>query len=152
MGCINLLRKKPYLELAALEVDAVVPNVRSGSGGVLSETFINPLASCPGHGPGADSGEAPTGLQQSSRPLDILVECRGHLRPRREVRTRHDDPAIVTLSATAKALTPPAERTGGSKLDGYGRQGGHGEAEGGCQCRGHGGHGAHSGPCPPPGA
>ena len=36
----------------------------------------------PGHDPGADSGEAPNGRQRGSRPLDILVECRGHLRPR----------------------------------------------------------------------
>ena len=29
----------------------------------------------------------PHGRQRGSRPLDILVECRGHLRPRREART-----------------------------------------------------------------
>jgi hypothetical protein len=81
-----------------------------------------------------------------------LVESSDHLRPRREVHTRHHVPAIVTLSATAKALTPTDGRTGGPKLDGHGRHGDHGETEGGCRCRGHGGHGAHGGPCPPPGA
>jgi hypothetical protein len=81
----------------------------SGSGGGRGEAIRNiyysdrqlPL----GHDPCAVSGEAPTGRQRGSRPLDILVECRGRLRPRREVRTRHDDPTILTLSATAKA--PP---------------------------------------------
>jgi hypothetical protein len=86
-----------------------------------------------------------------SLPLEFLVECRGHLRPRREVCIRHDGHTIVTLSATAKALIPPDERTGGPKFDGRGRHDGRGEAEGGCRCHGHGGHGAHGGPRPPPG-
>jgi hypothetical protein len=104
----------------------------SGSGGGRGEairTIYNYDRQLPpGHDPGADSGEAPNGRQRGSRPLNILVECLGHLRPRREVRTRHEDPAIVTLSATVKALAPPDERTGGPKSDGHGRHGGRGEA------------------------
>jgi hypothetical protein len=66
----------------------------------------------------------------TARPAGCARGGHDDLRPRREVRTQHEDPTIVTLSATAKALAPPDERAGGPKLDGHGRHGGHGEAEG----------------------
>jgi hypothetical protein len=60
----------------------------SGSGGGRSEAIRNICYSDrqlpPGYYPGADSGEAPNGRQRGSLPLDILVECRCHLRPRRD--------------------------------------------------------------------
>jgi hypothetical protein len=64
--------------------------MESGSGGGRGEAIRT--FSCsdrqlpPGHDPGAVSGEAPNGRQRGSRPCNILVECRGHLRPWREVR------------------------------------------------------------------
>ena len=65
--------------------------MESGSGGGRGEAIRNIYYSDrqlpPGHDPGADSGKAPNGWQRGSLPLDILVECRGHLGPRREVRT-----------------------------------------------------------------
>jgi hypothetical protein len=48
----------------------------------------------PGHNPGADSGEAPNGRQRGSRPLDLLVECRGHLRPRLDKPPRRESPRL----------------------------------------------------------
>jgi hypothetical protein len=58
----------------------------------------------PGHDPGADSGEAPNGRQRGSLPLDILVECRGHLRPRRDKPQRRENPR---LSASRPMIWDP---------------------------------------------
>jgi hypothetical protein len=138
------------LRSVAVPVRSTASSSGGGRGEAIRTIYYSDRKLPPGHDPGADSGEAPNGRQRGSRPLDILVEFRGHLRSRREVRTRHDVSAIVTLSATVKARTPPDGRTGGPKPDGHGRHGGRGEAEGGCRCRGHGGHGAHGGPRPPP--
>jgi hypothetical protein len=130
-----------------------------GRGEAIRNIYNSDRQLPPGNDPGADSGEAPNGRQRGSRPLDILVECRGHLRPLREVSTRHDVPAIVTLSATAKAqmsvragrgLTVTVVKAAAAKPRPLG-EGPLGFAEGGCRCRSHGGHGAHGGPCPPPG-
>ena len=58
---------------------------RAGEAVRRSETFIVSYRTLPpGHDPGAGCGEAPDGRQRGSRPLDILVECRGHAGPRRE--------------------------------------------------------------------
>jgi hypothetical protein len=64
---------------------------RAGDAVRRSETFISSdLPLIPGHGLGADYSEAPSGWQRGSLPLDVLVECRGYLRPQREVRTRRE--------------------------------------------------------------
>jgi hypothetical protein len=72
---------------------AIVSN-KSGSGGGRGEAIRNIFYSDrqlpPGHDPGADSGGAPNGRQRGSRPLDILVECRCHLRPQQDEPPRRD--------------------------------------------------------------
>jgi hypothetical protein len=69
-------------------------NFRSGSGGGRGEAIRNIYHSDrqlpPGHDPGADSGEAPNGRQRGSLPLDILVECRYHLRQQQDEPPRRD--------------------------------------------------------------
>jgi hypothetical protein len=62
----------------------------------------------PGHDPGSYSGEAHNGRERGSRTLDILVECHSHLWPRREVRTRHDVPAIEDPGACCDEARPAA--------------------------------------------
>ena len=68
-----------------------ISQARAGRGEAIRIFEISDRQLPPGLDPGADCGEAPDGLQRGSRPLDILVECRGCDRPRREVRTRRED-------------------------------------------------------------
>jgi hypothetical protein len=108
-----------------------------GRSGVIRNVYYSDRPLPPGHDPGPDSGEDPNGLQRGSRPLDILVECRGHLRPRREMCTRCEDHPIVML-------TIDGDRDPRSLLSRLPWR-----SRGGCRCHGHDDHG---GPCPPRGA
>jgi hypothetical protein len=63
---------------------------RAGGGEAIRNIYYSYRQLPPGHDPGADPGEPPTGRQRGSRPLDILVECRGHHRPRRDEPSSRD--------------------------------------------------------------
>jgi hypothetical protein len=88
----------------------------SGSGGRPGEAIRNIYYSDrqlpPGHDPGADSGEAPHGRQRGLRPLDILVECRGHLRPRLDKPTHRENPRL--LASRPMSTGPPFSGQAGS--------------------------------------
>jgi hypothetical protein len=147
-----------------------------GRGEAIRNIYYSDRQLPPGHDPGANSGGAPNGRQRGSRPLDILVECRDHLRPRRD---SHQD-EIIARVAPEESRTPlwRAGRvllvTAGSACTarpaGCAR-GGHGDHGAGrahrddvtsgegrsshCRHGGHGGHGPRAitaaavGPCPP---
>jgi hypothetical protein len=68
----------------------------------------------PGHDPGADSGEAPNGRQRGSRPLDILVECRGCDRLRREYVRFATFATVEAIAALTVGPCPSCARHAGA--------------------------------------
>jgi hypothetical protein len=129
------------------------PAPGSGSGGGRDEAIKNVYFSdCqlpPGHDPGADCGEPPDGRQRGSQPCNVLVECRGCDRPRREVRTQLEDHCEQDEHGANEGPNSPEEQHGRSEAR-HSRPSRQPlrKRRGRC-CHGHGDHGAHGSPCPP---
>jgi hypothetical protein len=100
---------------------------RAGCGEAIRNVYYSDRQLPPGHDPGADSGEAPNGRQRGSRPLNILVECSGHLRPRRDEppgRNGHHDRALRARRVRGPPLAGGLAPAGHGGHDGHGAPGG----------------------------